>query len=507
MSGRGWKIFAAAAAVVIAAYQAIPDSSWWLTGWEVGIGYSGVAAILLGVRRLAVRDRVPWWCFAAGIFANATGIAVALYCTDHLGWVDMPTPEDWFFLCLYPGCAAGLGILIQRRDPWRNWTALVDATIITTGLGLLAWVYVIAPTTIGPHLSVPGHIVQVAYPIGDLLLLAMTTRLLRGGGMRGAPLWWISGSLAAFLVGDTAWVVLDRMGPLGGHLESLRPVTRGLDMVYLVAYVLFGVAALHSGVREIARAGSPRPARLSGPMLVLLAAVSLIAPAILAIQLHAGEVTDGPAVVIGCTALFLLVVTRMAQLLRQLERQAVQLGELSRQDELTGLLNRRAWKDELPRALEHARRDGTAVSVAMLDLDRFKLFNDSYGHPAGDRLLKEAAAAWHSALRQVDKLARYGGEEFIVLLPDADAERARQAIARALAVTPLGQTFSAGVAAWDGAETSEALILRADAALYAAKDAGRNRIVIAAWAELTTESGVAAPVSASAAAARTTAPR
>jgi diguanylate cyclase (GGDEF)-like protein len=247
-----------------------------------------------------------------------------------------------------------------------------------------------------------------------------------------------------------------------------------------VAYVLFGVAALHPGAREVGRPGSPRPARLGGRMLVLLAAVSLIAPAILAIQLHSGEVTDGPAIVIGCTALFLLVVTRMAQLLRQLERQAVQLGDLSRQDELTGLPNRRAWNDDLPRALEHARRDGATVSVAMLDLDRFKLFNDSYGHPAGDRLLKEAAAAWRSVLRQVDTLARYGGEEFIVLLPDAGAEQARQVIARVLAVTPLGQTFSAGVAAWDGVETSDALIQRADAALYAAKDGGRNRIVTAA---------------------------
>ena len=77
----------------------------------------------------------------------------------------------------------------------------------------------------------------------------------------------------------------------------------------------------------------------------------------------------------------------------------------------------------------------------MLDLDRFKLFNDSYGHPAGDRLL-EAAAAWHAVLRQVDTLARYGGEEFIVLLPDAGVERARQAIARVLAVTPLGRDGS-----------------------------------------------------------------
>jgi diguanylate cyclase (GGDEF)-like protein len=117
------------------------------------------------------------------------------------------------------------------------------------------------------------------------------------------------------------------------------------------------------------------------------------------------------------------------------------------------------------------------VCVAVLDLDRFKQFNDSYGHPAGDRLLKEASAAWHGALRAVDTIARFGGEEFTVLLPGADATAALAVLERALAATPLGQTFSAGVAAWDGIETSDQLIERADAALYEAKDGGRNRIV------------------------------
>jgi diguanylate cyclase (GGDEF)-like protein len=168
----------------------------------------------------------------------------------------------------------------------------------------------------------------------------------------------------------------------------------------------------------------------------------------------------------------------MAQLLRELERQAGQVRELARRDELTGLPNRRAWNDELPRALELARRDGRPVSVAILDLDHFKAFNDSYGHPAGDRLLKSAAAAWHGELRKVDILARYGGEEFVVLLPDAGLDESRQVLVRALAATPLGQTFSAGVVVWDGAETSDELIARADAALYEAKAAGRNRISV-----------------------------
>ena len=121
------------------------------------------------------------------------------------------------------------------------------------------------------------------------------------------------------------------------------------------------------------------------------------------------EVTDGVAIVIGSMALFLLVVTRMAQLLRQIERQSKQLSQLTRVDELTGLPNRRAWSAELPAAIERARRDQVALAVALLDLDHFKRFNDEYGHQAGDRLLKTATAAWAAELRAVDQLARYGG--------------------------------------------------------------------------------------------------
>jgi diguanylate cyclase (GGDEF)-like protein len=133
--------------------------------------------------------------------------------------------------------------------------------------------------------------------------------------------------------------------------------------------------------------------------------------------------------------------------------------------------------DELPRVLEAAATTGEQVSVGMIDLDRFKSYNDRYGHPAGDRLLKAAGAAWSGALRRSDILARYGGEEFIVLLPGADQAQATKVLDRVRAVTPEDQTFSAGVATWDYRESPEELIARADEALYRAKDAGRDRIV------------------------------
>ena len=197
----------------------------------------------------------------------------------------------------------------------------------------------------------------------------------------------------------------------------------------------------------------------------------------LLVEVYNNRVTDGVAIAVCSATLFLLVVTRMAQLLRQVEAQAGNLRQLARVDELTGLPNRRTWSSDIAAAIDRARRDGTPLSVAMIDLDHFKYFNDEFGHPAGDRLLKGAATAWQQELRAVDRMARYGGEEFVLLFDGSSADQATEVLTRLQAVTPLGQTFSGGVATWDGDETSDALVARADVALYAAKIGGRDRVV------------------------------
>jgi diguanylate cyclase (GGDEF)-like protein len=115
----------------------------------------------------------------------------------------------------------------------------------------------------------------------------------------------------------------------------------------------------------------------------------------------------------------------------------------------------------------------------VIDLDRFKQYNDRHGHVAGDQLLKSAAAAWRSALRETDTLARYGGEEFAVALPSCTAVEAEVVLERLRAHTPDGETCSIGLAEWVAGETPADLVARADAALYAAKRRGRDTLVAA----------------------------
>lgn len=153
-----------------------------------------------------------------------------------------------------------------------------------------------------------------------------------------------------------------------------------------------------------------------------------------------------------------------------------ELTDMASTDALTGLPNRRAWETNLGQALLDRER----FVLAMFDLDRFKSFNDTRGHPAGDRLLKETAAAWREELRVGDFLARIGGEEFGLLLPECATDDALMIVERLRRRVPYEQTCSAGIVVHEPGESSERLMARVDEALYSAKAAGRDRATVAA---------------------------
>ncbi len=170
-------------------------------------------------------------------------------------------------------------------------------------------------------------------------------------------------------------------------------------------------------------------------------------------------------------------VTELKEFEAEREELLDQVQDLARRDSLTGLPNRRALEEQLPQDMARARRSGEPLSVAILDIDHFKSYNDSHGHLAGDEVLRACAKAWDSALRGEDTIVRFGGEEFLVLLPDTGPEQAAEIVERLRATTPMGQTCSAGLALWDCAESIDELLGRADEALYLAKASGRDQVV------------------------------
>ncbi len=173
----------------------------------------------------------------------------------------------------------------------------------------------------------------------------------------------------------------------------------------------------------------------------------------------------------------------------ELEASLIQIRQLATQDELTGLVNRRHMGELLAAEQTRQLRSGQQLSLVLLDLDHFKRINDSYGHQAGDAALRIFAASMLPSLRGSDVLARWGGEEFLLLLPatgPAEAlhcvERMREGLARVSLVDiapDLTLTFSAGLAACEAGQPIDAVIERADQALYRAKQAGRNCTVCA----------------------------
>lgn len=173
----------------------------------------------------------------------------------------------------------------------------------------------------------------------------------------------------------------------------------------------------------------------------------------------------------------------LAELHQRLEQQAARLERLSRTDDLTSLPNRRSFDERLEIELQRAHRTETLVSVLMVDLDDFKLINDTYSHVVGDAVLRTTGQALSDCMREVDLCARIGGEEFVVLLPETDSQGAlvvgQKIIDR---VTELNQkvrgvavTASVGVATLEPTDDKESLVARADANLYQAKRAGKNR--------------------------------
>ena len=169
-------------------------------------------------------------------------------------------------------------------------------------------------------------------------------------------------------------------------------------------------------------------------------------------------------------------------------REALLKNQATR-DPLTSLFNRRYFEDEVSKQILKAKTDGTPFSVLMIDADKFKNVNDTYGHKVGDKVLIELASTSERALRDKDIVARYGGEEFVVFLPGISADQARgvadrlrESIASVVVYSdenrPVSFTVSIGVSSFEISDNIDTLIKTADEALYRAKQNGRNRVEV-----------------------------
>lgn len=466
--------FATGTAVSAAYFAATPRYPLVQTVVYLAVGTGALVAMAAGIARQRPEAARAWWLLTAGVAAWVGGdLAWEIY--RYLLHVETPFPSwaDAFYLGGYAFAWAGLAGICRRRLPRRDIGILIDATIVAVAAAMVSWVYLMAPSANDPSLSVFERAVSLAYPAADVILLGVATRLVLTPGRRPVALQLLIAALVALIAADASFGYLS----LTGAYRDGHPVDAG----WLAAYVLLGTLALHPSLREAAAPTPVRPPQLGRRRLAVLAAASLMAPAMMGVQAARGDAVDVPVFAGGSAVLFLLVVARLAGM-------ATALGETAWYDQLTRLPNRAQLLHRLESALARSAADGERSAVLFVDLDRFKVVNDTLGHTAGDELLVAVAERLRRCVRGDDVVGRLGGDEFVVLCPRvrgiADAVRLAQRVEAALAEpvvvkgAPLLTSASIGVALADPGGDPEAALRDADTAMYRAKQRGRSRVEV-----------------------------
>jgi two-component system cell cycle response regulator len=476
-NGRAWLLYLVAGLALQGVYYAVPPSDGGVVVRVVlycVITGSASVAVFLGVRRNGPKPVLPW--VLLGLSQVVYAAADAYFYVAHylLAILDYPSVADVLYLAHYPLAVAGLLLLIRRRAPGRDLAGLLDAAVIAVVAAMLSWLYVIGPQA---RLDSPAlaKLVSLSYPVMDLVLLSVAVPLILGPGYRPRAFFLLAANLVGITAADTIYV-----------LQQLAGTYRAgnfLDAVWLTANLALGVAALDPTMGRLGERAPVRDSALGPVRIAVTFAAALVAPAVLIVQYATGSLRDVLVVAVACAVLFLLTIVRLVGLVAAQRKLAIT-------DSLTGLYTRRFFEAQLPIELARARRSGGSPAVLIIDVDRFKSINDRHGHPAGDRVLTEIATRLRDSVRDGEVLARYGGEEFALLVPHVDvqdlpviADRLRRQVAAspimAAPDTWVTVTISVGTASYPlhGEEPCE-LVATADRALYAAKSAGRDQIVL-----------------------------
>jgi len=454
-------------------------------------------------------SRLLFWMMIAGVFEQFAWVSYRL---SHLvtRWESSLVP-DLLQLAAYGALILAVRRLPSAEAPWRSRAmAVVDLVTAIGGTGVLAWFFLHEERWVLGAGSDLGPLLEVAYPVVNVLMLLiwMGRTALDGG--------WAPRAIAAGLLFTT----LSAVG--GGALNDLYSYAAGGvwakqagDLLAGISSVGFLFAAVTARRYPDAFATALAPAQRSAVSQLIGAGLGLAVLVLLVLEL--GDVVDRGHLVLllSVAALGVLAVARLVFGSRQNEawyadRQRAleaevrartqelaeaneRLAAMVNQDPLTGLVNRRGFDEAFRRAWASGVRLKDAMAVLVVDVDRFKEYNDALGHPAGDACLRAIATILKSSTpRASDVVARYGGEEFVILCPHTDAAGAVALAERVVAQmreaamphpnSPVGKsvTLSVGAAAvtCTAERSAEALLAAADAALYEAKRAGRDRAVV-----------------------------
>ena len=292
--------YAAWVALLIVVYYAV--SGLRVEAWGL-ISLSAVTAILAGVRFNRPARKVPWLLLAAALACFAAGQLSFLIAAKLSVVLPFPSFADVLYLSTFPLIAAGLLIFVYWRTPDGDRRSLIDALTLTVGLALLSWAFLIRPYVHDSTLSGLQKSVAIAYPLGDVLLLALLARLLAPGSGRTRCVQLLTLGAVACLVSDVAFGVMQLHGSF--HNGSL------VDLGWALFYSAWGAAALHPSMTRLTEPVPKQQVEVSPVRLGLLMLASLIAPLVLLTAVPGGRASDVSVVAVFSAVLYLLVLTRL----------------------------------------------------------------------------------------------------------------------------------------------------------------------------------------------------
>lgn len=310
----GWKGYLTLALIGMAAQLLVPAAAAKPIIYRI-VATASVVLTWLAIRWNRPEDALPWRLLATGTLMFLIGDYL-LYYETIIRDVDRAFPgvPDIFYLANFPFVAVGLLLLIRRREPGGDRASLIDATLIAIAIALVSWVYLIAPNFVHADLPLLDRAVGMAYPLVDVVLLAIAARLALGRGSRRPDHVLLMAAIGSLVLADVLFTLQDLLP--GSAISTVH----FYDVGWMAYYSLVAVATLHPSMRIQPDRTEGVELKASRRRLVVLAAFVLVAPAVLAIQSARRDYRDISVVVLASVALFVLVMVRMSGLMQRLQR-------------------------------------------------------------------------------------------------------------------------------------------------------------------------------------------
>jgi diguanylate cyclase len=433
--------------------------------WVANFGYAGCAALCVWRAIARPAGRRGWGMLAAGLVLFTVGSVLWTSWVQFFNPVPYPSISDACFLGFFVMAFPGIGLLVRETLPKASRTIWVDALIASFGVAALEATLVIGPIWLASKGNFGTVATNIAYPIGDLVLVTMIVAVFAVRGWRPGRPWWMLGfGLVVFAAADSVFV----LRVTSGNYVTGTP----LDSLWLIGAFMMVVAAWQGLGAQIKQRRMVQPP-IFVPMLFVLTSLGIVVYA----TARPGLLPLGVGL---ATITLVIAIARSAYAFRQLRALADSKRE-ARTDELTGLPNRRLFFERLLVCFEPSPTPHR-LAVLMIDLDRFKEINDSLGHHVGDDVLRELGPRLTAAAGSTGTVARLGGDEFgLVLSPLVDmseatemAERVREVLRAPFELEGMSLRVDASIGialAPDHGTTPETVLQKADVAMFAAKRA------------------------------------